>query len=243
MHFSSLLISSFLLAPAVLAERPREFRRSLLDLVEKRNNVEVNTIYAGATLTLEQDDKSFYSVSGTFTVPNLSGQDGTINSAFVGIYSDGCTPYFRSGITFQLLPKGAFMYNAWYELYLSDPQPLPDITMSPGDVLEIEVTVSELNMLGHVDFKNQSKNQTSSQTILSQHAFCSKSVGWFVQAYPNTQLANFGTIAFKDAVATRNDGVTYRPLGATIYDIEQNGQNVTSVSVDENSVTIKYTGT
>ncbi|KAG6380134.1 peptidase A4 family-domain-containing protein [Boletus reticuloceps] len=87
MHFSSLLISSFLLAPAVLAEHPREFRRSLLDLVEKRtdavSDVKVTTNLAGAVWL--QDDGTFYSVSGTLTIPKLSGQDGSIGTAFVGI--------------------------------------------------------------------------------------------------------------------------------------------------------------
>ncbi|KAF8128741.1 hypothetical protein EV363DRAFT_1418085 [Boletus edulis] len=99
--------------------------------------------------------------------------------------------------------------------------------MSPGDVLEIEVT---------------SKNQTSSQTILSQHALCLKAAGWFVQAYSDTQLADFGTMAFEDAAATVNGDFPWHPKGATIYDMQQNGQYLTSVSVDENSVTFKYTG-
>jgi hypothetical protein len=52
-------------------------------------------------------------------------------------------------------------------------------------------------------------------------------------------LANFGTVTFSGASATTGSG-SVGPSGATIIDIEQNGQVLTSSSVSGSSVTVKY---
>ena len=53
-------------------------------------------------------------------------------------------------------------------------------------------------------------------------------------------FANFGTVTFTDATATSSSGTTTGPSGATIIDIEQNNQVLTSCSASSSSVTCSY---
>ncbi|KAG6382148.1 peptidase G1 [Boletus reticuloceps] len=119
------------------------------------------------------------------------------------------------------------------------------MTISTGDVIELTVkALSETS--GHVIIQNVNNGQNFTQQVESSSALCEQNAGWnigLVANDPNTwlPLAEFGTLTFTGAVATSNSGYNYGPKGADmIGEIKQNGQVLTSVSVDDNSVTINY---
>jgi hypothetical protein len=72
---------------------------------------------------------------------------------------------------------------------------------------------------------------------------CEYNAEWIVEDFESNgslvPFANFGTVTFTGAQAT-DSGSTVGPSGATIIDIEQNGQVLTSVSSTSSSVTVKY---
>ena len=53
-------------------------------------------------------------------------------------------------------------------------------------------------------------------------------------------FGNFGAVTFTDAYATTKSGAHVSPNGATILDIQQNGEVLTSVAESSSGVTVKY---
>ncbi|KAF8128932.1 hypothetical protein EV363DRAFT_386353 [Boletus edulis] len=97
MRFNSVLISSFLLVSVGLTDCLRTDRRSRpYSGVERLTNVRSRntTNWAGAELGI--DNGAFYSVIGTFTIPEISGPsssliNNSVFSAWVGIDGDGAS--------------------------------------------------------------------------------------------------------------------------------------------------------
>lgn len=67
---------------------------------------------------------------------------------------------------------------------------------------------------------------------------------WIVEDFYSGGLvpfADFGTVTFTGASASTSSG-SVGPSGATIIDIEQDGEILTSVSTTSTSVTVEYIG-
>lgn len=68
---------------------------------------------------------------------------------------------------------------------------------------------------------------------------------WIVEDFSSggslVPFADFGTVTFTGASASGSSG-TVTPSGATLIDIKQNGEVLTSSSVSGSSVTVEYTG-
>lgn len=92
--------------------------------------------------------------------------------------------------------------------------------------------------------QNVSKGQTVTHTFSGQSAALQElNAEWIVEDFSSNgglvPFANFGTVTFTGASATGSSG-TVTPAGASILDIKQNGQVLTSVSSSGSSVTISY---
>lgn len=246
MLFNFALITSFLLASAVLADRRREDRQSrFVNRVEQSahatsDDVEYSDNWSGAVWG--GDAGTFTSVTGTFAVPVPSGDSGSAASAWVGIDGDSCSGgLLQTGVDFVLTDNGP-TYDAWYEWYPDWSYYFSDLEVSAGDVIRATVT-SYSSTSGIATIENLTNGQSGSTELTSTYALCGQNAEWIVEDFEDgngnlVPFADFGAVTFTDAVATGTG--YYTSDGASVIDIEQNNQVLTSVSIDGSSLTVVY---
>ena len=131
---------------------------------------------------------------------------------------------------------------AWYEWYPDYAYDFSGISFSAGDSVKLTVTASSTTS-GTAVIENLSTGQTVTQHITSSSALCEENAEWIVEDYEEgdglVPFADFGTVTFTGASATTGSG-SVGPSGATLIDIEQDGEVLTSASVSGSSVTIRY---
>ncbi|KAK4864001.1 hypothetical protein LT330_010211 [Penicillium expansum] len=201
--------------------------------------------WAGAVLI----GTGYSSVSGEITVPiprlpnDANSYTNYCASAWVGIDGDTCsTAILQTGIDF-CIQGGSTSYSAWYEWYPDYAHDFSNIQISAGNVIRMTVDATSKSS-GSATVENLSTG--ASVTHIFRNGLwgdlCEFNAEWIVEDFSvNNALApfaNFGTVIFSNATASRS-GNTYGPLGATIMDIYQD-RILTSSSVTRNTVTISY---
>ena len=97
---------------------------------------------------------------------------------------------------------------------------------------------------GTAIIENVTTGQAVSQNVNSTSALCRDDAEWIVEDFIDNggqvPFGNFGNVTFDHATATRDDGTTYTPVNATLVDIVQNGQVLTSVSASGDTVTVSF---
>jgi hypothetical protein len=249
------ILSSFLLASVALAApssrlearltRRRENRRSqpisrLESPAGTVSDVEYSSNWAGAVWG--EGDGTFTTVTATFTVPTPSGASGAA-SAWVGIDGDTCgNAILQTGVDFTVT-GGKASYDAWYEWYPDYAYDFSGISISAGDVIKTTVTASSTTS-GTAVIENLTTGQIVTQELTSSYALCEQNAEWIVEDFEENgslvPFVDFGTVTFSSATASGPSGTTYTTSGATIIDIEQNGQVLTSVTTSGSTATIKY---
>ncbi|KAF8435736.1 peptidase A4 family-domain-containing protein [Boletus edulis BED1] len=204
-----------------------------------------NENWAGAYL--QKPNGTFNSITGTFTVPGISGPNGAGAAAWVGIDGIACGVILQAGVIATITSTGP-AYAAVWEWYPGPSGAFQgNFTVAAGD--NIKVTVSASNATsGLATIQNLSNQQSTTQYLQSSHELCGQNAEWIVEAYALNgttgfnivPLANFRTVVFTDAQAGGQGNQTFGPLGATIMGIQQNGQYLTNVSVTASSVVVKY---
>lgn len=201
--------------------------------------------WAGAVLI----GSGYKSVTGTFTVPTpstpSSGSSGEeyCAAAWVGIDGDTCdTSILQTGVDF-CVEDGQVYFDAWYEWYPDYSYDFTGITISAGNVVKVTVDASSTSA-GVATIENLSTGVTVTHSFSNeQDALCEYNAEWIVEDFEEgdslVPFANFGTVTFTDAYAS-DGGSTVSPGGATILDIEQDGQVLTSTTVSGDEVIIKY---
>ena len=108
--------------------------------------------------------------------------------------------------------------------------------------MKLTVTASSTTS-GTAVIENLTTGKTVTQEITSSSALCEENAEWIVEDYEEgdslVPFADFGTVTFTGASATTSSG-SIGPSGATLIDIEQDGEVLTSASVSGSDVTIKY---
>ena len=131
---------------------------------------------------------------------------------------------------------------AWYEWYPDYAYDFSGISFSAGDSVKLTVTASSTTS-GTAVIENLTTGKTVTQDITSSSALCEENAEWIVEDYEEgdslVPFADFGTVTFTGASATTGSG-SVGPSGATLIDIEQNNEVLTSASVSGSDVTIKY---
>jgi len=253
-----LLASAALAAPSRLAarlERRREGRQSqprhaiepagVQHLSTDASNVEYSSNWAGAVWD-SYPSGTFKAVTATFVVPTpkaASGSSSGAASAWVGIDGDTCgTAILQTGVDFTVT-NGAVSYDAWYEWYPDYAYDFSGITIAAGNSITVTVTASSTKA-GTAVITNNTTGKTVTQSLTSTAALCEENAEWIVEDFEEgsslVPFANFGTVTFTNAYATTNSGSTVGPSGATLIDIQQNSQTLTSVSTGTNTVTVSY---
>jgi hypothetical protein len=208
-------------------------------------------------------------VTATFTVPTPSKPSGSGSgtysaSAWVGIDGDTCgTAILQTGLDFTIsgssvsydgkaqsstdvrtpLADCRFSLAAWYEWYPDYAYDFSGISFKAGDSVTITVTAATTKS-GTAVIKNNTTGKSVSKSLTSTAALCEQDAEWIVEDFEEgsslVPFANFGTVTFSGASATKVAGGTSGPSGATLIDIQQSGKVLTSSSTSSSSVTVKY---
>jgi hypothetical protein len=132
--------------------------------------------------------------------------------------------------------------TAWYEWYPDYAYDFEDIDVNAGDEIKVTVTASSKSK-GKAVIENLTTGKTVSKSLSSSYELCKKNAEWIVEDFEEgdslVKFADFGTITFSEAEATTSSG-TVGPSDATIIDIEQDDEVLTSVSVGDAEVVVKY---
>ncbi|KAF7793421.1 hypothetical protein EIP86_004533 [Pleurotus ostreatoroseus] len=207
-------------------------------------HAETSENWSGAVLVASSG--TFKSVTGTFTVPTPKSPSGSRGSsaasAWVGIDGDTCdTAILQTGVDFTV-DGSEVSFDAWYEYYPDFATDFSGITVHAGDEIKLTVTASSTTS-GTAVIENVTRGQTVSKSLSSSAKLCQENAEWIVEDFEEgdslVPFANFGTVEFTGASATTSSG-TVTPAGATLIDIEQNGQVLTSASTSGSSVTVSY---
>ena len=125
------------------------------------------------------------------------------------------------------------------------------ITISAGDSIKMTVTATSKTS-GTAVIENLTTGTTVTETFsnVSDGSLCEYNAEWIVEDFSECTSANscelvpfadFGTVTFTGASAVKS-GSTVGVTGATIIDIEQDNEILTSCSASSSTVTCTYTG-
>ncbi|OAL55219.1 concanavalin A-like lectin/glucanase [Pyrenochaeta sp. DS3sAY3a] len=195
----------------------------------------------GGVLKAPEGD-SFASVSGTFTVPNLSGANRL--SIWVGI-GDRLEQDYVLG--------GGIVYNSTLKSFSAYwPGPVTDTTsavpVANGNSITVTVAVAAAG--GTVTVENKTQNKKTTQTLagptgVDPSELTALAANWFVQAYQVTpgqlvQTPNFGTVSFTACTATTKSGKTVPISGAGKYEIQgTSGQMYSRTTVSSTGISVQ----
>lgn len=185
------------------------------------NDVSNSSNWAGYVST----GGKFTSVSGTWTVPLISGAPrGSADTIWVGIGGVKTNDLIQAGTQAATDSSGQTTYKAWYEMLPQTIRILP-VSVSAND----SVTVSVAWQSGSqwlVSFKNNTTGANYQNTFVYESSL--GSAEWIVEA-PSSRsglvpLDNFGAAQFTDCYATKD------------------GKNVSIAQSDANSITMLNAG-
>jgi hypothetical protein len=171
--------------------------------------------WAGYAVT--GDDGSVTSVSGSWTVPTVTGSKRETSYSAFWVGMDGFSsdsPTVEQIGTSSDLRSGRATYYAWYEFYPLQPMiPINSISISPGDKISASVTYSSNTFTLTITDETTPDTYTTSMAV-SDLGYTPKrdSAEWIAEA-PSSggrilPLANFGTAYF---------GTDYTLISSTCY--------------------------
>jgi hypothetical protein len=198
---------------------------------------------AGAVLKAPAG-QSFTSVTGTFTVPSLSGSNKLSIWVAIGdtLQQD---VVLKGGITYN---NGLTSFVAWYPSNETDITSI--VPIQAGDSITVTVSLpSSDKQTGTVLVENVTQNSRSSQqvpvpaTVEAPSNLTSLAADWFVQAYQLAgelvQVPQFGALSFTACSATLADGSTVGLEGAGVFEIQgTSGQIYSRTTTSDNGVTV-----
>jgi len=217
---------------------------SLEALASNNTHAEFSTNWSGAVIETPPSGQTFKSVTGTFTVPTITGSGAA--SAWVGIDGDTAqNSILQAGVDFEI-SGGRTTFTAWTEWFPNFASDISNFAISAGDKITVTVTASSTTA-GTATLTNATKGKTvtiSLRAPSSSAALAGQNAEWIVEDFEENgslvTLANFGTVTFTGSSAsTGSSSVT--PSGATIINMEQNNKVLTSVSISGSTVTVKHT--
>jgi hypothetical protein len=161
--------------------------------------------YAAETNLNSPASNAVTSVSGTWTVPTVTGKANAYSSVWVGIDGYSSNSVEQLGTEQDTSRSGATSYYAWWEMYPNPSVQITSMTIHPGDSISASVTYSS------GAFTLQITDSTTGQSFSTTQASATaqrSSAEWVVEAPSSISgvlpLANFGTATFTGAQATIN---------------------------------------
>lgn len=207
--------------------------------------------WAGGVHTSPPAGSKFTAITASFNIPKPSvpaGGSGTYAaSAWAGI--DGDTygnAILQSGCDFTAHSSGGPSYDCWYEWF---PNPLTDFggfTPAAGDTITVSIK-STSPSAGTATLTNSRTGQSVSKSLTApsaQNTLAGQNAEWIVEDFESggslVPFANFGQVTFTGCSATAGSS-SVGTSGATMIDIEQNGQILTKTTFPSgSSVQVTY---
>lgn len=196
----------------------------------------------GASLKAPAGD-SFTSVTGTFTVPTLSGNSRL--SIWLGIGDSNSQTYVIGG---------GLTYNSTLGTFAAFfPEKAIDTTSAvpakASDSITVTVSLTSPNT-GTVVIENKTQNKKTTQTVAAPatadpSALTALNADWWVQGYqviPGELLTtpNYGTVTFTGVSATLGSGKSVGATGAGAYELQgTSGQIFSKTTISENQIQVK----
>ncbi|OAA57092.1 acid proteinase [Niveomyces insectorum RCEF 264] len=210
-------------------------------------HVDYSQNWAGAVLV----GSGYTSVTGTFTVPTPKQPSGGSSStqyaasAWVGLDGDTCqTAILQTGIDFNVKGKSV-SFDAWYEWFPDYAYTFSGFEIRAGDVIRLTAAATSKSA-GSVLIENHTTGKNVSHAFTGEsNELCETNAEWIVEDFEAggslVPFANFGTVTFTDCAVTRTGGTTTGVSGATIIDMEQDNNLLTSCNTSgANKVTCSY---
>ncbi|KAN0094759.1 Peptidase G1 [Tylopilus felleus] len=234
MLFNFGLISSFLLAAAVLAHPPRDREHHLSQLSTRDI---ISKSWGGAEF-LGPRAGSFSSITSTFYVPFIYDQLKSPFAIFVGLDGISCPAFLRAGI--DVKPRdGRPYYQAWYEWYPKIRKEYFDIKVSAGDKVRISVS-SATPGLGVVIVENLSKNTQVGEELSAAEVICGQDAQLAVAPHDiKVPLSNFDHFVFMDIEADSVQDPNERDW-ATLVDLQQGDKMMVQVSNLDGTILVEH---
>lgn len=172
-----------------------------------------SVVHSGATTYTTSSNWSGYAVmasngavsgvSGSWTVPSVTGSGTAYSSDWVGIDGYSSSTVEQIGTDSDIV-NGKAQYYAWFEMYPNPSYNVP-ITVHSGDTITASVSYVSGKFTLQITDKNDSTKGSYSITLSAPHALRS-SAEWIVEAPSSNSgelpLANFGKVSFSQAAAT-----------------------------------------
>jgi hypothetical protein len=159
--------------------------------------------YAAETNLSAPASNAVTMVSGSWTVPKVTGTTNAYSSVWVGIDGYNSSSVEQLGTEQDTSKSGATGYYAWWEMYPNPSVQISTITVSPGDSISASVTYSGGQFTLQMT-DNNSQHFSITQSASEQRS----SAEWVVEAPSSFSgvlpLANFGTATISKAMATIN---------------------------------------
>ncbi len=192
-------------------------------------------------------------ISASWNVPTVSPSvNDTFSAAWIGIGGQFDKTIIQCG-TEQDSINGQTQYSAWYELLPRNSVTIRTINVSPGDIMQasIQITNPTLNqwVINITDITN---GQTFQNTVT--YTSSQLSAEWIIERplvnNVISTLANFGTLTFSNCTATissttgaagtfpTNELVMYSSASSTNSGVQLT--DVSSINPDGTSFTVNY---
>ena len=169
--------------------------------------------YAAETNLRSPASDSVTAVTGSWTVPTVTGSGTQYSAVWVGIDGYDSSSVEQIG-TEQDVVNGTAQYSVWYEMYPSGSVTISTMTVKPGDSITASVQyISTGTYAGEFELAITDNTQTNDTftTYQSGGTVQRSSAEWIVEAPASYRailpLADFSSVQFSNATATIN-GVT-----------------------------------
>ncbi|EKM60074.1 uncharacterized protein PHACADRAFT_250944 [Phanerochaete carnosa HHB-10118-sp] len=220
----------------------RRARGKIMSRADPADNsqIQFNPFAAGAAVTGAAGTITGATGSFVATAPSVpEGEDPT------GLYSFSSTV----GIDWQLCLTGGVLSGVGSYIqngsvtFSIDTSAFPSGSISPSDFIisegdNITVSVTATNATSSTSvYTNQNTNQTIS-VVIASGTLCMAEADFIIDQL-NTSLADFGTVDFTGVSAETAAG-SLDLSGATIFEIQKHGTNLSTVSITNSSVQVTY---
>ena len=167
---------------------------------------------------------SVTAVTGTWTVPAVTGTGTAYSAVWVGIDGANSSTVEQIGTESDIV-NGTAQYSVWYEMYPSYSVDITSMTIAPGDTITATVQYLSSGQFQLTITDTTQANDTFTTTQSAPGAQRS-SAEWIVEA-PSSMtgilpLANFSSVAFSNATATIN---------GTTGSVDNSGWQTTAINI------------
>ncbi|CEJ81278.1 hypothetical protein VHEMI01416 [[Torrubiella] hemipterigena] len=196
-------------------------------------NRAVSTL-SGSWSGIVQNGQGFNYITGTSTVPTVSGTKHSGAAFWVGL--DG-TGSWESLMQAGVATDSDGTTFAWYEWFPQLSHKYDDLAVKPGDVIRLTVDASSTTG-GSTTTENLTTGKSAYHTFTDGPGpLCQKSAEWVVESYRS--LANYGNVTFSNAVAKSSAGIV-SGKGDESYELQQGGKIVSKCSGSNGDVVCQY---